>query len=143
MLKISLAGSRKKLLCKIPVKGHPNNVPKRDLHRRSQGSQRKISVQALFTRSLWKISVQGLLAGSRYKISIRALLARKSLYICTSSTAQGGGGSLKDIPGWQSESTDGLTGGWGCVFWRGCNGCSGHLTHNCWSCSVPCSFSAV
>ena len=22
--------------------------------------------------------------------------------------------------------------GWGCVFWSGCNGCSGHLAHNCW-----------
>ena len=30
--------------------------------------------------------------------------------------------------GWQSESTDGPTGGWSCVFWSGCNGCSGHLT---------------
>ena len=38
--------------------------------------------------------------------------------------------------GWQSESTDGPKGGWSCVFWSGCNGCSGHLvghlTHNCW-----------
>ena len=38
--------------------------------------------------------------------------------------------------GWQSEPTDGLKGGWSCVFWSGCNGCSGHLvghlTHNCW-----------
>jgi len=31
--------------------------------------------------------------------------------------------------GWQSESTDGPKGGWSCAFW---NGCSGHLTHNCW-----------
>ena len=30
--------------------------------------------------------------------------------------------------GWQSESTDGPTGGWSCVFWNGCNGCSGRLT---------------
>ena len=30
--------------------------------------------------------------------------------------------------GWQSESTDGPKGGWSCVFWSGCNGCSGHLT---------------
>ena len=30
--------------------------------------------------------------------------------------------------GWQSESTDGLEGGWSCVFWSGCNGCNGHLT---------------
>ena len=30
--------------------------------------------------------------------------------------------------GWQSESTDGPTGGWSCVFWNGCSGCSGHLT---------------
>ena len=29
--------------------------------------------------------------------------------------------------GWQSESTDGPTGGWSCAFWSGCNGCSGHL----------------
>ena len=42
--------------------------------------------------------------------------------------------------GWQTESTDGPKGGWSCVFWSGCNGCSGHLaghlaghlTHNCW-----------
>ena len=30
--------------------------------------------------------------------------------------------------GWQSESTEGAKGGWSCVFWSGCNGCSGHLT---------------
>ena len=30
--------------------------------------------------------------------------------------------------GWQSESTDGPKGGRSCVCWRGCNGCSGHLT---------------
>ena len=24
------------------------------------------------------------------------------------------------------------TGGWSCVCWSGCNGCSGHLTHKCW-----------
>ena len=30
--------------------------------------------------------------------------------------------------GWQSESTDGPKGGWSCVFWTGCSGCSGHLT---------------
>jgi len=30
--------------------------------------------------------------------------------------------------GWQSESTDGPKGGWSCVFWSGCNDCSGHLT---------------
>ena len=38
--------------------------------------------------------------------------------------------------GWQSESTDGLKGGWSYVFWSGYNGCSGHLvghlTHNSW-----------
>ena len=63
----------------------------------------------------------------------------------TSSTAQGGGGSFKNRKpigevlvnhGWQSESTDGLKGGWSCVFWSGYNGCSGqlvgHLAHNCW-----------
>ena len=27
--------------------------------------------------------------------------------------------------GWQSESTDGPTGGWSFVFWNGCNGCRG------------------
>ena len=36
--------------------------------------------------------------------------------------------------GWQSESTDGLKGGWGCVFGSGYTGCCGHLvghlTHN-------------
>ena len=31
--------------------------------------------------------------------------------------------------GWQSESTDGPTGGWSCVFGTVAgNGCSGHLT---------------
>ena len=29
--------------------------------------------------------------------------------------------------GWQSESTDGLEGGWSCVFGGGYNGCSGRL----------------
>ena len=57
-----------------------------------------------------------------------------------SSTAQGGGGSFKNggpigkvvvNHGWQSASTDGPKGGWSCVFWNGCNGCSGRLTHNC------------
>ena len=39
--------------------------------------------------------------------------------------------------GRQSESTDGPKGGWSCVFWNGCSGCSGHLAHNCWmSCGV-------
>ena len=32
----------------------------------------------------------------------------------------------------QSELTDGPKGGWSCAFWSGCNGCSGHLTHNSW-----------
>ena len=65
----------------------------------------------------------------------------------TSSTAQGSGGSFKNRKPigderlvvvnhrWQSESTDGLTGGWRCVFWSGCNGCSGHLTTTA-GCSV-------
>ena len=30
--------------------------------------------------------------------------------------------------GWQSESADGPKGGWSCVFWSGCTGCSGHPT---------------
>ena len=34
--------------------------------------------------------------------------------------------------GWQSESTEGLKGGWSCAFGSGCNGCSGRLTHNSW-----------
>ena len=60
----------------------------------------------------------------------------------TSSTAQGRGrsfrkGNLSESliavnHGWQSESTDAPKGGWSCVFWSGCNACSGHLTHNCW-----------
>ena len=68
------------------------------------------------------------------------------LIVITSSTAQGGGGGFRMgnlweklvvvTHGWQSESTDGGKGGWSCVFWTGCNGCSGHLvlhvTHNCW-----------
>ena len=71
------------------------------------------------------------------------ILSRQQILIFdTSSTAQGGGGSFRIGTlwerlvvvnhGWQSESTDGLKGGWSCVFWSGCNGCSGHLTHNCW-----------
>jgi len=62
----------------------------------------------------------------------------------TTSTAQGGGGSFRIgnlyigvvNHGWQSESTDGLKGGWSCDFWSGYNGCRGHLvghlTLNCW-----------
>ena len=61
----------------------------------------------------------------------------------TSSTALGGGGSFKNrkpigevswSDAWMAErnSTDGPKGGWSCVFWSSCNGCSGHLTHNCW-----------
>ena len=38
--------------------------------------------------------------------------------------------------GWQSESSDGPKGGLSCVFWSGCDGCSGHLTHNCWRCNA-------
>ena len=63
-----------------------------------------------------------------------------------STTAQDGGGSFRIgnlyesfvvvNHGWQSESTDGLKGGWSCVFSSGYNGCSchlvGHLAHNCW-----------
>ena len=30
--------------------------------------------------------------------------------------------------GWQSEPIDGPKGDWSCVFWSGCNGCSGRLT---------------
>ena len=37
--------------------------------------------------------------------------------------------------GWQSESTDGPKGGWSCVFWSGCSGCSGHVTTTA-GCSV-------
>ena len=63
------------------------------------------------------------------------------MYIHTSSTAQGGGGSFKDRDTIGEVSccdarmaeriaTDGPKGGWSCAFWSGCNGCSGHLTHN-------------
>jgi len=31
-----------------------------------------------------------------------------------------------------AKSTGGPKSGWSCVFWSGCNGCSGHLTRNCW-----------
>ena len=35
--------------------------------------------------------------------------------------------------GWQSESTNGLKGGWSCVFWSDYSGhLVGHLTRNCW-----------
>ena len=64
------------------------------------------------------------------------------MIVVTSSIPQGGGGSFKNRKpierlvvenhGWQSESTDGPKGGWSCVFWSGCSGCSGHLIHNCW-----------
>ena len=37
--------------------------------------------------------------------------------------------------GWQSDSTDGPKAGWSCVFWSGCNVCSGHLTTTA-GCSV-------
>ena len=37
--------------------------------------------------------------------------------------------------GWQSEATDGPKGGWSCVFWNGCSGCSGHLSATA-GCSV-------
>ena len=71
------------------------------------------------------------------------------IYMCvcvyTSSTPQGGGGSFKNrkpigglvvvTHGWQSKSTDGPKGGWSCVFWSGCDGCSGHLTTTA-ECSV-------
>ena len=72
---------------------------------------------------------------------------RRSLFVAddmsyASSTPQGRGESFKDraleerwvvvMYGWQSEPTDGPKGGWSCDFWSGCNGCSGHLTHNCW-----------
>ena len=75
------------------------------------------------------------------------------IYICvcvcmcvyTSSTPQGGGGSFKNrkpigglvvvTHGCQSKSTDGPKGGWSCVSWSGCNGCSGHLTPTA-ECSV-------
>ena len=42
--------------------------------------------------------------------------------------------------GWQSESTDGPTGGWSCIFWSGCNGCSGHLTTTVGCSVVPRAF---
>jgi len=38
--------------------------------------------------------------------------------------------------GWQSESTDGPKGGRSCVFWSGCDGCSGHLTTTAGCCST-------
>ena len=75
----------------------------------------------------------------------------------TSSTAQGGGGSFKnrkpigEVRCCESrmagESADGPTGGWSCVFWRGFNGCSGHLTttvgFSVAYCSCSCSCSVV
>ena len=63
------------------------------------------------------------------KIWLKGQLEEFSL-IFTSSTAQ-----VAVNHGWQSQqskSTDGLKSGWICVCWSGCNGCSGHLTHNCW-----------
>ena len=45
--------------------------------------------------------------------------------------------------GWQSESTDGPTGGWSCVFfWNGCKG-SGHLATTAGCSVVQCSCSQV
>ena len=61
----------------------------------------------------------------------------------TSSTAQGGGGSFKDrklyrrgdllwcMDGRANPLMDRKMGGV-VFFWSDCNGCSGHLTHNCW-----------
>ena len=43
--------------------------------------------------------------------------------------------------GFQSESTNGPTGGWSCVFWSGCNGCSGHRTTTVGCSMVECSCS--
>ena len=43
--------------------------------------------------------------------------------------------------GWQGEPTDGSKGGWSCVFWNDCNGCSGHLTTTAGCSVVQCSCS--
>ena len=63
----------------------------------------------------------------------------------TSRTAQGGGGSFKhgkpigEVGCCESRmaerNSDGPKGGWSCVFWSGCNSCSGHLTTTA-GCSV-------
>ena len=61
----------------------------------------------------------------------------------TSSAAQGGGGSFKNrkpirrvgcCDSRMAERVHWWTERWLelCFFWSGCNGCSGHLTHNCW-----------
>ena len=79
-------------------------------------------------------------------------MVMENLHFDPSSTAQGGGGSFKNRlvvvnHGWQSESTDGLKGGWSCVCWNGYNGCSGphpQLLDVVWSsaaCSCSCSCS--
>ena len=34
------------------------------------------------------------------------------------------------IQGWQSQSTDGLKGGWNFAFWGGYSVCSGHLVRS-------------
>ena len=69
----------------------------------------------------------------------------------TSSTAQGGGGSFKNskpigevdccesrMAGRNPLMDRKVVGGWSCVFWSGCNGCSGHLTTTA-GCGVVCS----
>ena len=65
------------------------------------------------------------------------------IYTHTRSTAQGGGGSFKNrkpigevgcCESGMAERSHWLTERWleFVVCWNGCNGCSGHLTHNCW-----------
>ena len=70
---------------------------------------------------------------------------RQDILIRFTSTAQGGGGSFKYrtlwesrwvvvMHGWQSRANPLIDQkAFGVVlFWNGCNGCRGHLTHNCW-----------
>ena len=53
----------------------------------------------------------------------------------TNGAAQGGGGSFKDrkpigeVGCCESGMAERIQ---AVFFWSGCNGCSGHLTHNCW-----------
>ena len=76
--------------------------------------------------------------------SIKLIYILYIMYMCmytTSSTAQGGGGSFKnrkpigEVGCCESRMAERIrwwTERWlKLCFWSGCNGCSGHITHNC------------
>ena len=82
LYKISKRGVLARSLYKISIRGLLARLLKRSLHKRSEGSQRKISVQALYKRSLSKIAAR--FTRSLYKISVRGLLQD----LCTRSLSE-------------------------------------------------------